>query len=299
MTTVSVVIPVYNRASVVETAVRSALAQTLADIEVIVVDDGSTDGTKEVVGAIDDGRLRLVGHRRNRGGSTARNTGIRHSSGEYIALLDSDDAWHERKLEAQVAELRSRSDEWIAAYCGFRKRRQNRLLEVVDRLFARRTGLEGSTELIEPLLLKTLAFGGGSTLLVTADAVAELDGFDESFERHQDVEFLLRLLQLGRLAYVDEILVDINVSAAPSGDAVVRSTTAFNRRFDDVLASRNLHDEVRRAQNCMIAKHYLSHGRFAEGFSRLIRSRFPHARDVLGIGLALAKGVQSRTTGGG
>lgn len=101
---VSVVIPAYNAAAVVGETVRSALAQTLRETEVVVVDDGSTDDTAAVVGQIaaGDARVRLI-RQDNAGVAVARNAGIVATRGRYVAPLDADDVWYPKKLEAQVA----------------------------------------------------------------------------------------------------------------------------------------------------------------------------------------------------
>ncbi len=101
MTCVSVIIPTHNRAGVLGRAVASVLAQTWADLELIVVDDGSTDGTAEVLAGFDDPRLTGM-RQENKGVSAARNRGIAASRGEYIALLDSDDSWMPDKLHKQL-----------------------------------------------------------------------------------------------------------------------------------------------------------------------------------------------------
>lgn len=100
---VSVVIPTYNREKIVGAAIDSVLRQTHSPVEVIVVDDGSSDRTREIVEAYGD-PVRYV-YQRNSGVATARNTGLRLARGEFIALLDSDDEWFPWKLEAQVAVL--------------------------------------------------------------------------------------------------------------------------------------------------------------------------------------------------
>jgi len=105
---VSVVIPAYNQGPFVRDAVLSALEQTYHPREVIVVDDGSTDDTAVQLAPYAE-RVRII-RQENSGLSAARNTGIRHSSGEWIALLDADDVWHRQKLEVQLAAVRGRED---------------------------------------------------------------------------------------------------------------------------------------------------------------------------------------------
>jgi len=102
MTRVSVIIPAFNRAEVLGRAVRSVLEQTWTDLELIVVDDGSTDHTPEVLAGFSDPRLTGM-HQENKGVSAARNLGIGASCGQHIALLDSDDWWLPAKLARQVA----------------------------------------------------------------------------------------------------------------------------------------------------------------------------------------------------
>lgn len=98
---ISIVIPLYNKEKLVGSTLRSVLAQTYQDFEVVVVDDGSTDGSMAVVEAVDDPRIRII-RQKNGGVSAARNTGIRESKGEYIAFLDSDDHWTPDYLDSMV-----------------------------------------------------------------------------------------------------------------------------------------------------------------------------------------------------
>ncbi len=104
MPKVSVIIPTYNRWPMVREAIDSVLAQDDEDFELIVVDDGSTDGTSEALGQY-GGRVKIIQHPHNRGVSAARNTGLLRSRGKYIAFLDSDDLWVKGKLKTQVAFL--------------------------------------------------------------------------------------------------------------------------------------------------------------------------------------------------
>ena len=100
---VSVIIPTYNRADILPRAVSSALSQTYDDCEIIIVDDCSTDHTRETVSAWSEERIRYIRHAENRRQSGALNTGIDNARGQYVAFLDDDDEWVPTKLERQFA----------------------------------------------------------------------------------------------------------------------------------------------------------------------------------------------------
>ena len=105
MVSVSVIIPVYNREKTIRYCLDSILAQSFQAIEIVVVDDASTDGTVDIVQQIEDNRVRCVRQPQNSGAQAARNRGIREAKGEWIAFQDSDDEWLPEKLEKQVAAL--------------------------------------------------------------------------------------------------------------------------------------------------------------------------------------------------
>lgn len=109
MPIVSVIIPAYNQAAFLDQAIQSVLDQTFTDFELIVVNDGSTDNTADVIKRFADDRLRYI-YQGNRGLPSARNTGLTSANGKYICFLDSDDAYLPRKLEAQVAHLERNAD---------------------------------------------------------------------------------------------------------------------------------------------------------------------------------------------
>ena len=116
---VSVIIPTYNRAHLVGRAIRSVLNQTYQDFEIIVVDDGSTDNTEEVVKSFNDPRIRYIRHEENKGAAAARNTGIKAAKGKFIAFQDSDDEWLPKKLEKQMEAFDNASPKVGVVYTGF------------------------------------------------------------------------------------------------------------------------------------------------------------------------------------
>ena len=115
--TVSAIILTYNRANLIEKAIKSVLKQTYQDFEIIVVDDGSTDNTGEIIRGFKDKRVKYIKkYKENKGSSVARNIGIKVARGKYIALLDSDDEWLPEKLDKQIKILQDGSPELGVVY---------------------------------------------------------------------------------------------------------------------------------------------------------------------------------------
>ena len=208
---VSVVIPVYNRAATIRAAIESVLRQTYADFELIVVDDGSTDGTRSLVAAIEDPRLRLIPTPRNMGASAARNLGTREARAPWVAFQDSDDEWLPCKLEKQMARLLAPGAGFVAAYCGMLVigtpeggadgRAGRPRIAYVPRPEVRVVEGDILTTLLQTSIVST------QTLVVRREGMLAIGGFDESFRALIDRECLLRLAQLGPIACVDEPLV--------------------------------------------------------------------------------------------
>ncbi|HEY9849897.1 MAG TPA: glycosyltransferase family 2 protein [Leptolyngbyaceae cyanobacterium] len=118
---VSVIIPTYNRAYLIASAIDSAIKQTYENLEIIVIDDASTDNTKEIVTSFDDQRIRYIIHPTNAGGAAARNTGIDAAKGKYLAFLDSDDVWLPNKIELQLAAIQNHPyPEKVVSYTQFK-----------------------------------------------------------------------------------------------------------------------------------------------------------------------------------
>jgi len=107
---VSVIIPTYNRGELISRTIESALAQSWQNIEVIVVDDASTDNTRTVVEHFIDPKIKYFCLEKNSGPSTARNTGVNRSQGQFVTFLDSDDGWNTQKIEQQLAAIRQQAD---------------------------------------------------------------------------------------------------------------------------------------------------------------------------------------------
>ncbi|WP_435552238.1 glycosyltransferase family 2 protein [Natrinema sp. CGMCC1.2065] len=269
MTRVSVIIPTYNRAATLPRAIDSALAQTIDDLEVVVVDDGSTDDTESVLAEYEDPRVRPVIHATNRGANVARNTGLDHARGEYVAFLDSDDEWQPAKLERQLAALEDRSSDWVGAYCGTAydlSGASGRLRSVAASVLARSDDeptKEGGEELIGEILADNVQPGAGSTLLVRTEVAREVGGFDEDLDRFQDPEFCLRVLECGNLAYVDAALVRRNETGHPPADVTRTASRQYLSAYESEVERFEAEGyEIRSRHELIIAKRYFAEGRF-------------------------------------
>lgn len=208
MPNVSVVIPAYNASRFVGEAIRSVLAQTYEDFEVIVVDDGSTDGTCDVVNGFHDERLRYT-YQENQGPSAARNTGVQLSRGEYIAFLDADDLWSPPMLEACLAFLND-----------------NPATDVVS-VRSRHIGPDGEplgvtlpmTEVGGPDLFEYLVLGGGihtSSAVIRRDCLQAVGLWDESLHGNTDWDLWLRMAAAGfRFGFIDR---DLDLCRRHSGN---------------------------------------------------------------------------------
>ncbi|RCU48004.1 glycosyltransferase family 2 protein [Haloplanus salinus] len=195
---VSVIVPTYNRATLVSRAIESVLHQTYANFELVVVDDASTDDTETVVRGYDDERVTYLCHGTNRRVSAARNTGIEYASGDYLAFLDDDDEWLPTKLERQIRHIEAANRTVGMVYCWMEYHDG----ETPVRQY--RPQLEGD---IFEETVGGQPIGACSTLVVRDDVVDEVGGFDESLPRGNDGDFIRRVARESRVEYVPEVLV--------------------------------------------------------------------------------------------
>jgi glycosyltransferase involved in cell wall biosynthesis len=200
---VSVVVPTHNRSGLLAQTLRSVLWQRGVDLEVLVVDDGSTDDTAEVVAALGDPRVRLLRHATPQGVSAARNRGVAAAAGRWLAFCDDDDLWAPDKLARQLAAAQETARSWV--YVG----------EVhVD---LRRQVVGGAPPLPPERLLARLPRanvvpGGCSGVLVRRDALVDDEPFDGRRYRHfADWDLWLRLAQKGPPAWVASPLVGYRI----------------------------------------------------------------------------------------
>lgn len=181
---VSVIVPAYNAKRTILETIVSVQQQTFSDFELIVINDGSTDNTLELLHGVKDERLRIFSYK-NAGVSVARNRGISHANGEFIAFLDADDLWTPDKLELQLVALQQHPDAGVAYSWTYFMDEQGKSLSPCAPIF-----FEGN---VYAELLVNNFIANGSNPLIRRQAVESVGEFDPGFPHCADWDFYLRL----------------------------------------------------------------------------------------------------------
>ncbi len=239
---VSVVVPTRNRAALVTATLRSVLNQRDVDLEVIVVDDASTDETVAALARVSDDRLRVVRHSTQQGVSAARNTGISAADGRWLAFVDDDDLFAPDKLVSQLAALKaSPGARWSCVGVVV----VDFALRIIDWVEAPST-----TDLSSQMLLYDAVPGGGSGVVVSRDLLDEVGYFDPDLSCEADWDMWLRLAQESSVATVARPLLAYRVHRS-----------AMSSRVEDC-------DEDFELLCIKHADHFMAQGREPERLSR-------------------------------
>ncbi|WP_247729248.1 glycosyltransferase [Halovivax limisalsi] len=280
MTRVSIVIPTYNRAETLPRAIESAFAQTCDDVEVVIVDDGSTDETPDRVATVADrveaadggpqvgtdrtetvaDRLEYVRFPENRGANAARNAGIERASGTYVSFLDSDDELEPTHVERAIEVLEAAPDSCAGVYTAFRVYHDESFVDVsrARSLVTREDILAGNV------------IGSFSATTFRRDALRAVGGLDGDLAAAQDYDLYVRLLEEYHVRGIDEALATVYKQPDSIGfqlDAKLAGNRAIREKHGDVLTDRRL------------AAQYFAEGILAgrAGRRTLARDRFERA----------------------
>lgn len=231
---VSVIIPTYNRAHLIKRSIMSVLNQSYSDLELIIVDDGSTDNTETVIKTIEDKRVIYI-KQTNQGACAARNNGIAHARGEFIAFQDSDDVWHENKLEQQFETIQKTGADVVFCKMAIDGDKKN----VLPNGF--REGFLDDDEL--PLGVST------QTLFAYSKIFRE-EKFDENIPRLQDFELLLRIQRKYKVYCMENILLDYYVEP----DSISRNPHKFLKAWDLIELKHPHLKEIYSKKLCTITR---------------------------------------------
>ena len=260
---ISVIIPTYNRAHLIGRTIKSILNQTFQDFEIIVVDDGSVDDTEEVVRSFDDPRIKYLKHQKNLGASTARNTGIKNSRGEYIAFLDSDDEWLPEKLKKQINIFQRAPDKVGLVYSWAE------MIDEKGELF-RKLNFVVKGRVLQNILRGN--FIPSSTVVVKKKCFDEVGLFDESFASCQDREMWTRIATKYEMEVVPEYLArmyrDKKISISASPKKVVYGYYQYFIKFQELYLSEGMKEEL--SQNLS----WVAYELIKEGYKKKARECF-------------------------
>lgn len=274
-TLVSVVVPTYDRAAVLPRAIDSALAQDVDGLEVVVVDDGSTDHTGEVVAAYDDEAVTYV-FQENAGANAARNRGIAEAAGEYVSFLDADDEFVEGHLAAVLEALRNSPTACRGAVTADARVEDGRV-QKVKRPGEAGGGAGSARATGERLTLADAragnVVGGFSSTTFERGVFEDVGTPDESMPAAQDYEFFLRYLGAYDLVCVEDVLVRSHVE-----DDSISVDPERKRRANDAILAR--HGDV-------VSDRRRARGRFAEGVAAARSGDVAAARRAFATALRL------------
>lgn len=206
---VSVIMPTYKRADKLDRAIKSVLGQTYKKLELILVNDNNPNDefSRVLVQIVDkyklDSRFHFICQKKHINGAVARNVGIKNAHGEFIAFLDDDDWWKAEKIERQICELKSRTDEWGGVSCRIQQYYNNKEIAKLPKY------KDGYIYKDILMLISDIATG---TLLLRRSYLDEVGYFDEKLLRHQDLQLLVNFTFKYKLYQLDEFLHCCDVS---------------------------------------------------------------------------------------
>lgn len=253
---VSVVIPAHNAAGTLLATVESVLRQTHSDLEVLVVDDGSSDQTYSLAKSLDDPRVQTI-KQDNRGAPAARNTGVRAASGDYIAFLDADDLWVPNKLDRQLGFMRREGARASQTAVWFINNEHVRLYRGHCPPF--------KDPLLDVLLFRHLP-GLMSTLVVERAFLDDVDLLNESLAILEDWELAIRLARRGRFFNLDETLTMYRLHPANrSRDLQLHIAPGF-QVLEELFSDPDLPERIRRQRSRVYAAMFMM---YAGGASKI------------------------------
>ncbi|MBD2608757.1 glycosyltransferase [Scytonema hofmannii FACHB-248] len=204
MSKISVIIPAYNCAKTIKETIESVLTQSFTDFELIVINDGSTDSSLDIVSKIKDSRIKTFSYT-NVGGNVSRNRGINHAVGEFISFLDADDIWTPDKLATQLQALEENPLTKVAySWTDY--------IDENGNFVHSGTHISLNGNVYEQLLVKNF-LENGSNPLISKDALLAVGGFDESLLAGQDWDMWLRLAREFNFVAVPEVQILYRISA--------------------------------------------------------------------------------------
>ena len=263
---VSVVIPAFNMALFVRDAVESVFNQTYTDYELIIVDDGSSDNTEEIL-QLYAGRIRYF-KQTNAGVSAARNRGIQEAKADYVAFLDADDLWLPDKLELQMQAFDNQKDLALVA-CGYSVRGRDGKIVIRDVL---RKNYPTRKELFQALSICQLIPGCASGVVVKKKCFSEVGNFDTTLRVGEDWDMWLRVVSQYNAYFIEQILVVIRQANNDKTNRTAKDEEYYVQRVIKKTVKTGFQNRARAALYARLGSSALSTGDAMQALKWLARS---------------------------
>ena len=263
MPTISVIIPAYNAERTILETIASVQQQTFSDFEMIIINDGSSDRTVEILDNVKDERLKIFSYQ-NSGVSVARNRGISHATGEFIAFLDADDLWTSDKLEAQLTALQQHPEAGVAySWTCFMREKGGSYIE-------KSRAFEGN---VYAKLLVTNFLHSGSNPLIRREAIESVGGFDTTLIPSEDWDFYLRLAARWSFVLVPKPQIFYRQSSGSNSSNVEKLEQATLNMFEKAFRAAPLELQYLKNQSLAwlfqyIAQKYLTNSNDISGVNK-------------------------------
>jgi glycosyltransferase involved in cell wall biosynthesis len=236
MVAVSIIIPTYNRSGFIHSAITSILSQTFQDYEIVIVDDGSIDNTESVVDSFSCAKIKYIKHDSNRGEATSRNTGIKHSHGEFIAFLDDDDEWMPEKLDRQITLMSQHGKQVGGIYTGILTIDRDSG-DLVEQIIPQKRGY-----IYDDLLVENCVFTP-STVLLRRECFTKVGLFDRNITYGPDYDMWIRIAKEYQFEYIKEPLVKYYIHKnrlSGNYEKFIAGAETILVKYRDILATHKM-----------------------------------------------------------
>ena len=219
---ISIIIPTFNREKIIEHSIKTVLNQTYNNIEIIVIDDCSTDDTESVINEIKDNRIRYIKLKKKKGANYARNLGINMASGKYISFLDSDDIFYNNKLIKQINNIENNKSDLDFCKIRININNKNRFSFIIPNDKQELSIFKGNIfeELTKGNFISTQS-------ILTKRTIIKKFLFDTNIPRLQDYDFLLRIIPKVKVSFTKEILGEINIQKDSISSSLIKLQEAI------------------------------------------------------------------------
>lgn len=267
---ISVVIPTFNHEEYIEEAIQSVLEQTYKNYEIIVVDDGSKDNTRNIIRKFEN-NIKYI-HQKNQGPSFARNRGLKKASGGLIAFLDADDVWMKEKLDLQYDMIQQDMSIGIVGCSAYDIDKNG---NIIDQWSSK--DFQSHIDFLEELSIRNEFYGGTSGALIKKECFEKVGLFNEYLHFGEDWDMWLRITKIYNVRFAKEFLVKIRKHDSPKGYKNIELVK--NNIF--YIIENNIHKDCKKTKNKAFSVYYSNIANFYLQEKKALKSLYYSFKAIL------------------